>query len=156
MASDEIGLRSDFFTFDHALAEMRRDMGWVEHLARHRSTLDSIADIVRLDTLWADAESKQRLRLRYAGTAKSQAEAREDLRRIRSALKCRLLELKAYAPYDRSPTFHYEGMGRIGRRKVLVELRVPWFKPGCRVESQEIGRSRPLEVRRRYSLACDR
>lgn len=158
-------IHSSYQSFGEVLAKEKRNMQWLRFLDRNREVLNSISDIVDLGILWADYSlyneeelKPQRLCLEYRGQAKKHEDARADLKRIRKALHCQTLKLEMRPVYttNNPPEFYYEGLGRLGTLPVNIELKVRWYKTGCRVESYEQGTTREVKHHRSYRVVCSR
>lgn len=154
-------LRSNFFTFEKTLEDVYQTHRWVFWLAKNKAALESIAHLIRLDTLWdwPSLHYKTKLplmRLAYAGEAKSHDEVRKDRLVIMKALKIDHLTWTIKGQYsDTRPYLEYHGKGKLGHRHIWFVIRANWLPPGC-VAHTETTEHRERAYYHRYSVSCRR
>lgn len=153
----DITTGTGYFSLVDRLEKLRSELTFGEFLWRHREALESIADITRLDSLWADPYWMKGhpllLRLKYTGTATSRKEASADLARIMIALRCGALDLRIVHCAGR-PEAEYKGTCWLGHTKLQLRLRVLWLPAGCHVRIAS--ERRAWKTERSYSVSCKR
>lgn len=140
--------------------EHLRQTAWVRRLLRNSETLDSLGDIVALDSLWDYAYGphtspvRRTLYLRYRGKALNEATFKPDSIRIMKALKCLFGDPEIRGGFSSSPpSTHYIADGRVGKIRVRVDLVVPWLPKGCEVRTE---RYQERRTNLTYSVSCRR
>jgi len=165
------GLRSHYFTFDEDLTKAKEKLAWLEQINRNRKALDQLAEIVRLDSLYTDADAWQWkrwgkrtrmvkappvLKLALVGV-KSHEEARIDLYTVMDALKCQALTFAPSSMFsEHRPETIYSGVGKLGRLKVRLQIRGSYVPPRCSVSVVVPSRRTWSRTPATYSVYCVR
>ena len=141
-------------TLQGEIKRAKEKLDWMEFIASAEWALQEIADIVRLDILWAEPPDKHSSCLRLAYSRFSDAEeARGDIARIMGLFGIDKLEQQMTGGFSSEPKLYLKAPIVVGDKELELWLRVPWLPKGCTV-TREVHRYYAQDVS--FYVSCRR